>query len=132
MYRVGAGAETGTWDGALVVLGVGVVFTGVFSGWFDPAEACWMFLQEQEFDTIVAELKRVVQTFDRGSMISSISWASFKQADWPVGFGIIRIVRKLTSSIRSFNTKVTTEPHKRGGCSTWLAEANYTDETFVR
>ena len=62
----------------------------------------------------------------------SISWASSKRAGWPVGFGAIRIVSEPTSSIRSFNTEVTTEPRKRGGCSAWLAEASYADETFVR
>ena len=40
VYRAGAGAEAGAWDGALAVLGVGVVSTGASSGWFDPAEAC--------------------------------------------------------------------------------------------
>ena len=60
MYRVGAGAETGAWDGALAVLGVKVVSTGASSGWFDLAEACWAFLREREFDTIVAELEQVV------------------------------------------------------------------------
>ena len=44
----------------------------------------------------------------------------------------IKTVSEPTSSIKSFNTEVTTEPCKRGGCSAWLAEASYADETFVR
>ena len=69
MYMVGAGAEVDAWDGVLAVLGVGVVSTDTSSGWFDPAEACWAFLREQEFDALVAELEQVVWTLDRGSMI---------------------------------------------------------------
>ena len=41
-------------------------------------------------------------------------------------------VRMPISSIKSFNTEVTTELRKRGRCSAWLAEANYTNEIFVR
>ena len=40
IYKVGAGAETGARDGALAVLGVGVVSISASSGWFDLAEAC--------------------------------------------------------------------------------------------
>ena len=69
VYRAGAGAEAGAWDGALVVLGVRVVSTGTSLGWFDPAEVYWAFLQEREFDAIVAELEQVVWTLDRGSII---------------------------------------------------------------
>ena len=69
VYRAGAGAETGTWDKVFAMLGVGVVSTNAFLGWFNPAEACWAFLQEQEFDNIVAEIEQVVWTLDRGSMI---------------------------------------------------------------
>ena len=69
VYRTDAGAEVGAWDKALAVLGVGIVFISAFLGWFDPAEACWAFLQEWKLDAIVAELKQVVQTLDRGSMI---------------------------------------------------------------
>ena len=57
IYRVGASAEAGAWDGALTMLGIGVISTSASSGWFDPAEACWAFLQKQEFDAIVVELK---------------------------------------------------------------------------
>ena len=57
VYRTSAGAEAGTWNRALAVLDVRVISTGAFSGWFDLAETCWAFLQEREFDIIVAELK---------------------------------------------------------------------------
>ena len=60
IYRVDAGTEAGAWDGALAMLGIGVISTSVSSGWFDPAEACWAFLREQEFDAIVVELEQVV------------------------------------------------------------------------
>ena len=72
VYRVDAGAEIGAWDRVLVVLGVEVVSTGAFSGWFNLAEACWTFLQEQVFDAIVAELEQVVWTLNRGLMICKI------------------------------------------------------------
>ena len=41
-------------------------------------------------------------------------------------------IRKSISSIRSFNTKVTTEPRNCRECSAWLAKASYVDKTFVR
>ena len=69
VYRAGASAETGTWDGVLAVLNIEIVSTAVFSSWFDPAEASWAFLQEQKFNAIVAELEQVVQTFDKGLII---------------------------------------------------------------
>ena len=69
VYKVDAGAKTGAWDRALVVLGIRVVSTNAFSGWFDLAEACWAILQEQEFDTIVVELEQVVWMLDRSLMI---------------------------------------------------------------
>ena len=75
----------------------------------------------------MAELKQVVQIFDRGS----ISWLSSKWASWPVEFGVIRIIRKPISLIRSFNTKFTTEPCKYEGYSVWFAEASYTDKIFM-
>ena len=51
---------------------------------------------------------------------------------WLIGFGVIRIIKKPTSLIRSFIIKVTTEPRKRRECSAWLAEASYANELFVR
>ena len=60
MYKAGAGAEAGTWDGVLVLLSIGVVSTNASLGWFDPVEAFWVFLREREFDAIVAELEQVV------------------------------------------------------------------------
>ena len=69
MYRAGAGADIGAWDGVLAVLGVEVISINAFLGWFDLAKACWAFLWEWEFDAIVVELKQVVQMFDRNLMI---------------------------------------------------------------
>ena len=69
MYRAGTSSETGAWDRVLAILSVKIVSTSTFLSWFDPAEACWAFLQEWEFDTIVAELKQVIQMFNKGSMI---------------------------------------------------------------
>ena len=40
MYRAGAGTEAGAGDGALAVLGIGVVSTDASIGWFDPIEVC--------------------------------------------------------------------------------------------
>ena len=40
-------------------------------------------------------------------------------------------ISKPTSSIRTFNTEVTTEPFKRGRYSAQLAEASYAEKTFV-
>ena len=54
------------------MLDVGVVFISASSGWFDPAEAYSAFLQEREFDAIVAELEQVVRTLDRDLMICKI------------------------------------------------------------
>ena len=65
----GAGAEAGAWDRALAMLGVGVVSTGTFLGWFNLAEACWAFPQERKVDAIVAKFKQVVRTLDRGLII---------------------------------------------------------------
>ena len=42
------------------------------------------------------------------------------------------IVNEPTSSIRSFNIEVTTEPQKHGRYSAWLAKASYADKIFVR
>ena len=61
-----------------------------------------------------------------------MSWAFSKQTYWPIGFGAIRIVSEPTSWIKSFNTKVITETHKRERYSALLAEASYADKTFVR
>ena len=69
MYRAGAGTEAGAWNGALALLDIEVVSTSAFLGWFDSVNACWAFLQEREFDAIVAELEQVLWTLDRGSMI---------------------------------------------------------------
>ena len=65
VYKAGAGAEAGAWDRALVVLSVGIVSTGASLSWFDLAEVCWAFLQDREFDAIMAELEQVVQTLDK-------------------------------------------------------------------
>ena len=51
------------------MLGIGVVFISISLGWFNLAEVCKAFLQKREFDTIVAELEQVVQTFDKGLII---------------------------------------------------------------
>ena len=69
VYRVDAGAETGAWDRAFAVLDIGVISTSTSLGWFYPAEACWAFLQEREFDAIMAELEQVIQTLDRDLII---------------------------------------------------------------
>ena len=69
MYRAGVSAKTGAWDGAFAMLDVRVVSIDASLGWFNPAEAYWAFLQEREFDAIMAELKLVVQTLDRDLMI---------------------------------------------------------------
>ena len=127
IYIVGLSAEIVTWNRVLAVLDIEIISTSTFLGEFNLTEAYWVFLREQEFDTIVAGLKQVVQTFDK----DSISWASFKQASWLIGFEAIRLIKKPTSSIRSFNTKVTTGPREHSRCSAWLAEASYIDKIFV-
>ena len=38
---------------------------------------------------------------------------------------------KSTSSIRGFNTKITTKPHKHTRCLVSLAKVNYTNKIFV-
>ena len=45
---------------------------------------------------------------------------------------IVIYIRKPMSSIKNFNTKINTEPRKRGGCSAWLAKASYADKIFMR
>ena len=57
MYKVGVGAKASASDRALVVLDVGVVSINASSGWFNLADACSAFLQEQKFDAIMAELE---------------------------------------------------------------------------
>ena len=69
VYKTGIGAEAGAWDGAVAVLGIGVIFTNAFLSWFDSAKPCWAFLQEKEFDAIVAELEQVVWTLNRSLII---------------------------------------------------------------
>ena len=69
MYKVDAGAEAGIWDGALAVLGIGVVSTNTSSDWFNPAKVYWAFVREREFDAIVAELEQVVQMLDKSLII---------------------------------------------------------------
>ena len=69
MYEVDRDTKTCTWNRVFAVLGVRVVLTNTFLGWFESTKACSVFWQEQKFDTIVAKLDQVVQTFDRGLII---------------------------------------------------------------
>ena len=68
-YKADTSTETSAWDRTLTVLSVGVISTSASLGWFDLAEACWAFLQQQKFDAIVAELEQVVRMLDRRLMI---------------------------------------------------------------
>ena len=69
VWRTSTDTEAGSLDRTSAMLNASVISTSAFLGWFNPAEAYQAFLQEQKFDSIVAELKIVVWIFDRGSMI---------------------------------------------------------------
>ena len=69
MYKADTSAEVNAWDGAFAVLGIRIISTDVFLGWFNLAEACSAFLWEQEFDAIVEELEYVVRILDKGLII---------------------------------------------------------------
>ena len=60
-----------------------------------------------------------------------ISYTFFKWAGWPVRFRVIRIIKRSTSLIWSFNIKVTTEPWNYKRYLLWLAEGSYVDKIFV-
>ena len=82
----------------------------------------------------MAKLKQGVWTFDRSLIICKclINWVFSKQTGWPVRFGVIKIIRRLISSIKSFNTEVTTKPRKCGRYLVWLTEASYANKIFMR
>lgn len=53
-----ANAKTSAWNRVFAVLDVEFAFNDAFLDWFNLARACWIFLQEQKFDVIVANSSR--------------------------------------------------------------------------